>query len=578
MTPLPPIPRSPCSWHDLASTLILAVALLLLVRSFGCEPSQTPPLTIGQATAEPAPTPSSTHTQGVARVPLPQVIPAANPRPDRTADATSRTPCAVTVLAGAIPIPGAVVIVATNDTSLDIRESDLHGIAAMQIPHSDSPLLLIATAPGYGPGRVPLPRIIPPEVEVTLPPQAHIVGRVSLTDGSVPPTPMRVLAWTTVRPPSPSIILGSPQSPTLLSTTTDLRGEFRFDAVSAVGTYSLAAGGEGWCTPDVTSGVSATTLPTVLTVYPFYAGLITFSATDGSALPPSDIWTIGYHAPDGFRLADNPSFDLALAGVPSAPPSLSMASPDWRQMLVAGYSHGGATDSVGLGLDCSVPGVTDTRVRIDLPRAAREIQLLMARLNHPNSQLGDIRLVYPAPPSTTDRSSGSSQSLSPHWLELHRAGDSKSYRLPLTRVTGESVVIRGVPCGTYRYRVYAANAGWVYPPEMDRFLEYTVRAGPNDMPIDTSQLGGLALLPTLLDTDRYSETLVITATRLEGRRREAEFVLLGPPYVIEGLPPGTYNVTIRAPSRGVPAGQPLVLERCVIEPGRVASRSFTLED
>jgi hypothetical protein len=531
----------PKTWVPVA---VISIAVVLLLRAFAC--SQGSSTRFEQVPAKPDP-PGAESPQTASRTGDASRHELETNR-QSSAGSERREPdgLLVTVVSGSTRLSDAEVSLTADDVDLEHRTTDALGRVRLELDRHASRfgLALVARKSGFGQECLPVPRHPPTEIEIQLSPAGIIRGRVRLPDGSAPAAGMRVFAWSTVGDPSArSIRATEPRSGRLFSCVAGERGQFHLEGLSTRRTYSLAAGGQGHATPEVTRGIQTGTYDADLIVRPLFGAEIHLESTASAALPDSTLWTIGHDDPQEFQGAEPIDFHLALAG--AAGPASGRS--DWRSFIRVGYGSDDPRTLPEVGLDYQIPGFRPTRVRLALPHVKDQLARHVARIEPPDSELAAIRL-DPGTHTLDEwhEAHGTADGLwlSAHWAELH--GDGREFRVPLDRLSVPSITIRGVPVGHYRIRIYAAGAYWAWPPRDTSGFPVDLQASGLEIPLPVEELGHIALEPAEIDFDRRSGELAVVATRVGDRRREATFVFRHGPYLVSDLPEGRYDLRLES--------------------------------
>jgi len=111
----------------------------------------------------------------------------------------------------------------------------------------------------------------------------------------------------------------------------------------------------------------------------------------------------------------------------------------------------------------------------------------------------------------------------------------------VTHVPGlDHCSVPGLPIGTYEARV-VSPFGWVYP----RTNRQQVEVGPNPVTwrVPGAEFGSVAIRVRNPDCNRRSDVLVVDVQGSTGRGEDRVY-LPSPPYLLHGIAPGSYRLTL----------------------------------
>jgi hypothetical protein len=475
--------------------------------------------------------------------------------------------CTFSVVAAASrPVPGAAVLVVdTAWTPMATGRTDSNGEwrAAIGAGSARTPLSALVSADGFGRQRADLPDPLPARYEVRLERAAAITGWVTLGDGRPAPAGTRVFAWETLTaPPAAAFRHGQDDAAALVACSVEADGRFALGGVSPSRRYHLGAGRPGWTTVELADDVAPDSAPVALQLWRLYGCVVRAAFPGGGPAPPSRLGSLYPHAPKEARWieVEYPSIQLSLAGIHHVEGVRRHGILfDWRNLLLVYAASHEAAALHGMRLVYRIPGVETTEVSTDIPAIDGSIGERCATLRPTALGFGTLRLelsggaaIAPSPGSGDDNAGASGDS--PPWdtwtdaahVEIVSQSSAAGYRVSLPALRPGTSEIDGVPFGVYRVRLVLKGGG-AYPGPAGATMQ--IGHEPAVLAVSLDELGSVRLRPEDYDATRRHLGITVHVAP-EGGTASATYSLTGPPYLVQGLKPGRYDLQLEAWSRG----------------------------
>lgn len=241
-----------------------------------------------------------------------------------------------------------------------------------------------------------------------------------------------------------------------------------------------------------------------------------------------------------------PSIQASLAGVlrPTGIPGIGW---DWRRSLLAFVAPQQAPSLSGVSLTYHVAGFEPTTVKVAVPAiATNELAERTFVVTPTAAGFGAVRLHLDSPLSFPGELV-SSLFTAPSQVELlSPTNDGVVYSTQLDNAGNGVTELGGIPFGEYRLVVSLNNGAWRHPPQGHRVI---VSQQVAEVTIPTADLGAVLLVPEHHDFASRSLAYRIVTRRRGGNPKWAQFAFRSPPYLLQGLTAGTYDLEVFAVSR-----------------------------
>ncbi len=429
-----------------------------------------------------------------------------------------------------------------------------YGRFPISIEDSDWPIQIDVVAAGFARKNVEFS--IPDDEElitIRLDPISDAIhGRVVIGSEKEPAgSGIHVVAWATrIRAPSwgtlRSLFEGDAPEGVLLAETDDA-GLFLFEGLDTAERYSLIAGGGGSSTLESTEGVLPGTDDTVLAAIGLFGAALRFTQVGQVELRNKNGMQ-GVHfvtaSKAGLHRIAYQSPACALNGF------LSEASPEMRFLF---FLKDTTQEELGpLETVCSVPGYNKHLVRFIAHRAIGQIAIQDVELSPFGDRMGAIEVIFDGWSGTPSPNSSVPAG------EIHLTNHSTYLRYPVKTLFQDSQLIEGVPQGFYNV-AFQTKGGFLRQPKSKK------EKGPVPLhltdviarlPFEVEHLGALGV--TIRDGARLYDGgvwiyLTESSDGIDPHRhglsdKPSDF--REPPYVIEGIPYGTYDLSVQTPGAG----------------------------
>ncbi len=470
------------------------------------------------------------------------------------------------------PIVGASVALAIGDAEVVACTTDERGVARIGKPITPRLTTLLVKAEGYSHHFEELLRVCGAKLEVVLPPESVISGRVATQSNVRLGLPVRVYAWPVSRPPSEGGdgeggILGSAS---IASTIAAPDGTFEIRGLSSARRYSVGAGAAGWATPEAIVGLHPGGPSVTLVMRRLHVVVLRPAAVGGFELPESPFFTMKIGAPqpeEGFVRELWPSVAMRMAGFTR--PRALRGEPrfDWRNTVYACFATGNSATVPSATVGYDVPGFEKTRITFTVPPFLVETPTHEFPFRQLPVGIGcvEVRFVggcdLPEECRTMVAHSSS-------WIDFTPdPPNDAGFRVPLLYLGRESVVIPSVPQGRYKLRVFACNTAWRFP-EGDDGLSVVVSAERQIVEVPVGTLGAARFDFDHPGLDRMKRPLRFVARQADRRPKWAQYFTSGPPHVISDLYPGVYEFEVTAWLADSDAVSTIRVQNVLVESGK----------
>lgn len=457
------------------------------------------------------------------------------------------------------PVANAVVSAVAETTVLGSTDSE----GQLMLTDPGLPLEIRAEKPGYGPCTTPVPRDAD-SLTVTLHPEARLYG--TTVDGAGRPLPAcRILVHRTGTPPVPAEVVRALQGASTRGfklCTADDEGNFAVSGLRPHVMYTAHAGLEGNALAEPFLFVATDQVEQRLELVPIYCANIHLEELEGGPLVTSSgVYGEGpvLTFPGDEIQGGVDEVGALLAGVGAGALAeerdsrlVLCATPDEREaVLVPFYVR--------------VPGYQSFEQDLLVNRVGRGASEITLRLARDAMDWGSLRIVLASDSMRAASNPSSWTATTPQLIARMRNSSGRSLEFRLQPDERAEYLVDSLPADDYSIALVATHK---------RFKSgvYSVRIGSREMPelrVDVSGLGGVRIELRDALGDSY-EGRAVVRVRSKGRSGFGALALSGPPYVIDYLPAGPYELEVLAPGLGYPS-PPRV--SCEVRAGRVTSLS-----
>lgn len=449
------------------------------------------------------------------------------------------------------PVAGAVVTVSQAGDVRTLDPSDETGRTTLALTDL-APLRLRAHTSTLASPTLDVEPARQAEVELVLTPAALISGDVRWAWGANVGAGVTVQALESGHAFDPDVPgLAHAEFGRIHTAQTDADGRFAVHGLDPRRTYTLSATGPGLITPRALLGVAPGTEGLSIPVGRVFAAVVELREPGGGPLRVNpSLRHIGTAIPShaGRRLGtsrhDTGPLDLgALRELPGD---------DLLLMYVATQD----VETFGpVEVAIAAPGYEAVKATFDVPPLDTDVTTLRITLTPRFDRVGSLHvLFFGGPPPAGPEQSGL-MAAAPAWIVLDDLGGSAGpvidWRIPLTTwpAQGEVIEIPGVPAGSYRLTVEAEHQLFGYPSRAADGPPPVLVPGEQLVTLDCPLLGSALLDLTRADGTGYSDAAVVSM-RSHEQLDTGSVAFNRAPYLVEGLPPGTYTLRVMAPFPG----------------------------
>jgi len=316
-------------------------------------------------------------------------------------------------------------------------------------------------------------------------------------------------------------------------------GEFLIDGLTPSSRYGLCVGAPGHILPEpifFRAGASERASGMLVVVPYTVAALIRFSDPDGGP-PISNPGLFGngpsLKIPEGRHTSFHDERGLALAGIPQG----AIGANGRDEHLVVWSS---ATDPNGVLTRCQVemPGYQPLDVEVAIPRHSNPLAILDIPLGAAqNDCLGALRVRVETPSGTAvnpGRVTG------PGLIAMLRSDTRQTFSFRLKPDASGEMIVDAIPCGNYAVWLNSEHRR-MKTERVPVVVDSNVAA---DAFFDLSGYGA-AELRVLQGEDREYQGQLLVLISKPRTRSHTNALLEGPPYRVEHLEPGVYELRLR---------------------------------
>jgi len=470
-------------------------------------------------------------------------------------------------------IPEAEVVSACSGTSSLVGHTNNDGLVTYRRPSESIEIRIIARAKGFAPNAASL-MVEQYNITVTLQSEATISGAVSFPDGSYPEAGVRVVAYQSeYRPrleqleaaiegfPDEHFSIGSPSS----------TGHFSLGGVSPGRHYTLIAGGNGHIStrPAYTLAGAENVQLFIGALYVAELEIVDASGSrpGGSALTISagSFSTTGDINTKGVTV-----LSAVLAGFPRE--SVSVPELSGLQFLLCDDSNQARLGP--FSAHAEYLGYKPAEVEFYADRWDGNLRVQLVELEPSSSDFGSIQVEFS---TLMPQSAEPTCNLGVGYVSLMRksqfANERQEYRIPISHINTQPMILDHVPCGRYGMRFIASSEMFAFPLVTEPVFELEVGSETALFEVDNSSTGAIECRLEWQDPDL---PIWIKVRRQEGKRSGS--VSFGrAPYVVECLPAGEYVVVVKTYAGTVTDGDTIRAEWTTleemsmsVEPGKIA--------
>jgi hypothetical protein len=417
---------------------------------------------------------------------------------------------------------------------------------SLQVPCSPGIRQVLARADGFSLGEKSLNPPCPGVVHLILHRGSPIGGVVVDQEDLVVEQGFLVLAYPARWPTSSGrfSLTSALQSPYVVLTATDSQGRFVLEGLRPTDEYVILAGGKGCLSldPFVRAKAGDDVKIVVSQVYGLSLRLI---ETGGSPIRCTDRYVLSL-GESAFSSTPGARYHPALKFIELAGLEMSEVSSPSRRTYFFTTSLAAAPAIPGIEVSVAPPGyladhcvVTAWPIRDGLQHEDLVLQ--------PTARgWGRVTLTFTG--TTRDRI----PTVPPYELHLNPLwGDRGSIALEVPDLTGPHQ-FEGIPCGRYHARLAHPSTGFRYPPAGDDACLVDVEPDQGNLEVTLDSMAEIELVCSNSQGEPYDGLLGVSIAKgtIENGTLSGSggpLLLPSPPYVIQGLLPGTYCLSVKVP-------------------------------
>lgn len=472
-------------------------------------------------------------------------------------------------------------VYAFDGRSLEARTgTDDDGVCAITLPIAEA-VTVVASATGHASNYVFLsvPQLAEanrakgeerPRFEIMLGRPCSLVGTVRIAGSETGVGGITVLAYPAraelLSPDLVHRLKHGTMLPSMGTTTSGPDGRFEIDGLLAGSNYRIAAGGRGYATIDSSwraPKIPAPASDVVVEVARHHGAIIAVEDPLGRAVPIRSnapmpmVAILDYPIPPGQAVRGlNESAAFSAGMVPDGD-----LKPNERVVLCR--TTDSSVPSLEMNLDVAVPGYAPSSVRVRLTPIDRPLAVERVVLQRSVGGVGAVRFALPLP-------------LPQGHVSFDDENDETNRFNVQVDDTETELVIHDVPIGAYRVAYHGRRARLRCPASRNEFLRIAVTdGGTTEAVLECVPTGSITIdIAPDFRTQPIARLVVSLSARplavMDGRtglNDAFNFVLERPPFVIRGVPFGTYHVHVEQPSGSVPRILgPIVVAADALEP------------
>lgn len=452
------------------------------------------------------------------------------------------------------PIESAVVVffAAGSRSPIVAAAEPLKGRYRARLRADESRWVMVVQASGRADHMAELDSPPPALVTVKLAPSSTISGEVTLSSGAPPPFPVLVCAVESGRRDVKAMLgIGNDDRVVFPSAYSDSAGRFTIQGVDPKKVYTVACGGRGWVSPSASRISPGSDGLVRLMLWRVYGCLLRFEPA-GMLTPWPSLARVSTEArPDpDTRLALPESWEILLAAIGCEWRMYQCREFERLWFCISKYDSGPQKTLRGR---IDIPGFQSALLEAVIPPLAVErLSVVTQTLTPTATAFGTLRATFKMG-YRTSRKAGRVVN-SALVLRLQSADTPEHhFAFGVSNPSALPIVANGLPSGSYQVTL-SLSSGDSADVLGSRYM--TVGATPCDIEYSLEQLGYLEVgLKDAPGEQNAPAERNLTEIRLVSPERPTiTAVFSEPPYVIEGLPPGTYVVEVSANVRGRPEG------------------------
>lgn len=459
-------------------------------------------------------------------------------------------------------IPDAQVSVYEGALHLSTLITDYDGVGTVETPHAIRVLTFVARAVGYA-QEIHVLNVEESDAEtqesetgvaITLSSASEITGRVRLAGSAHGLPGITVLAFPTglgAAEPREVVDVGSEIHARARSAVTGPDGTFAIDGLCGTSSYRVTAGGLGF--GSELSGMRAQVAlgnaqNLDIEVVKYFGSKVRLRDIRGDAIDvrpgvPRPLMTIR-HTPNCAGAARRGITEAVCLAAGNG----DVAELDKNELLLVAFTADPSSLITNTTVDVRVPGYAPATTVVPMitlassPVPVSDVELV------PSGALGTVRV----------RTEGI---LPQGNLEFRKSGDPMGSFTVQFEDSERELVITEVPVGEYRWRYSARRSRLEIPSGPDEYHQvYVTESHPVDLRIECPPTGSLEISPVYGQNRSPLTQITVAMTArplvtMDGRvmlQDVFNLVVSGPPFVIRGLPFGSYHLHIEQPGRWDP--------------------------
>lgn len=396
------------------------------------------------------------------------------------------------------------------------------------------------------------------ELKLIMPPGGYISGTVTTPSGGLI-SECRVFAFratTVINPETVSkILVGDPRVQTAVAESS---GFFQVEGLNPNYEYSLLAAGSGYLTrnrvPPILPSASGIELP----LFPLYGVILSLVDPHGGAISansdlisfPTGNLTSNDHS---VLYLDPNDFMAQLAGIHVDQLDLG----DGNQQLFLFSAEDDKAEVGPITHLIRVPGYDPVITEVMVPRLSSSVPVQNLELIPNASDRGKLNLAFQG--VERDPSFGNPRSVLPVGTLFLQRENEEVYQILFWHFPHEAKLIEDIPYGHYKAWFTTANRFYRLPQFSENTFPVLIGETTAQLTIPAQELGSIQLkFPAGMDS--YSgdvdsvrcqvKPLQWLGSHNSGLQMSAfPIVFNSPPFLIEGLPPGRYQIELNQPFR-----------------------------
>jgi len=329
----------------------------------------------------------------------------------------------------------------------------------------------------------------------------------------------------------------------VLTASVNSRGAFEIRNAVTDTEYSLAVGGFGWVSQRIVRCHADMAETVTVVAWRVYGCGVKVRDSAGGEVPLSRTFaaiTRRSELVDGAVLVLPNSIDAALAKMVSIHNTKKF---DWRNHLIGYKSPHHPNREVELYFN--VPGFSKCVARLPLFKLTMSMPIRTIFLARTTRGFGKLRVRLMTPIGRVNPGTGWGPAPAILRLLADEGRDKNALEVPFYDLGMGERVIKDIPYGRYRFQ-FSASAGKFQYPELKQGMKYvTIGDYQAELDIDIGALGALELI-TLNSNGKQINIGPISVEVTGGSPKTwSQFLFKGPPYQIQALQGGEYEIGIR---------------------------------